>query len=327
MAFENPVVGGEFGELIRAAIQSPDYVVNVSGWTINRDGSAEFNDITIRGGAIVGGSITIGPAGMPQVVIDSTPFAGFISFPTNASFEDMVAMIRAQANEADPTVGLSLLLQSATTDTSSDQATIVLSSESQDTLTPASIAMAVPGANLDLTDTGIRLRGALTTSNSEIFVDDDSTNGNYPSRLSRGRVTAGTTPTTINLGLTSITDATCTGVVLEADIVYEVSVIITLRSSAGASAAGTQHLEWSLFTTSIAGTLLGNPVRNFKPGVGSAQSELEIKFLFVPASSFSGTLQLGARKITGGDTVEAIVGSRYSMLVRREGRRSNVTNL
>lgn len=47
MTFSSPVVGGN--TLIREAIQSPNYVVNVSGWTINADGSAEFNDLTVRG--------------------------------------------------------------------------------------------------------------------------------------------------------------------------------------------------------------------------------------------------------------------------------------
>ena len=46
----NPVVGGTV--LRRAAIQSPNYVEGVSGWTINADGSAEFNDVTIRGSLV-----------------------------------------------------------------------------------------------------------------------------------------------------------------------------------------------------------------------------------------------------------------------------------
>ena len=45
--FTNPVVGGT--TLIRPAIQSPNYVAGTSGWSINQDGSAEFNGVTIRG--------------------------------------------------------------------------------------------------------------------------------------------------------------------------------------------------------------------------------------------------------------------------------------
>jgi hypothetical protein len=51
---ENPVVGGMV--LRRAAIRSPNYVTNVSGWTINQDGSAEFNNIVIRNGQIISGT-------------------------------------------------------------------------------------------------------------------------------------------------------------------------------------------------------------------------------------------------------------------------------
>lgn len=48
MTFSNPITGGQ-GALVRPAIKSPDYVPGVSGWSINRDGTAEFNDLTIRG--------------------------------------------------------------------------------------------------------------------------------------------------------------------------------------------------------------------------------------------------------------------------------------
>jgi len=50
--FRNPIVAGL--TLIRAAIRSNNYVAGISGWTINRDGSAEFNNVTIRGALIVG---------------------------------------------------------------------------------------------------------------------------------------------------------------------------------------------------------------------------------------------------------------------------------
>lgn len=46
--FANAVVGG-MSKLIRAAIQSPNFLTGVSGWTINKDGTAEFNNLSIRG--------------------------------------------------------------------------------------------------------------------------------------------------------------------------------------------------------------------------------------------------------------------------------------
>lgn len=54
MAFNNPVVGSS-GTLIRLAIHSPDYVAGISGWSINKDGTAEFNDVTVRGTLHVNG--------------------------------------------------------------------------------------------------------------------------------------------------------------------------------------------------------------------------------------------------------------------------------
>jgi hypothetical protein len=53
--FSNPVVGG-VGKLIRQFVQSPNFVSGSSGWTINKDGSAEFQNATIRGSVIIGGS-------------------------------------------------------------------------------------------------------------------------------------------------------------------------------------------------------------------------------------------------------------------------------
>lgn len=47
LPFRNPIVGGN--KLIREAIESPGYVTGVSGWSIRRDGSAEFNEIVVRG--------------------------------------------------------------------------------------------------------------------------------------------------------------------------------------------------------------------------------------------------------------------------------------
>lgn len=47
MPFSDPLTADTV--LIRAAIQSPDYVAGVSGWIIRIDGTAEFNGISARG--------------------------------------------------------------------------------------------------------------------------------------------------------------------------------------------------------------------------------------------------------------------------------------
>ena len=70
--FNNSIVGG-IGKLIREWIQSPNFVHNVSGWSINRDGSAEFQNIIARGD-LSGSTLTVPEGavnGTPRVVIDS----------------------------------------------------------------------------------------------------------------------------------------------------------------------------------------------------------------------------------------------------------------
>lgn len=54
MQFQDDLAAGVV--LVRPAFQSPDYVSGSSGWAVMLDGSAEFNDITIRGGTTVGGT-------------------------------------------------------------------------------------------------------------------------------------------------------------------------------------------------------------------------------------------------------------------------------
>lgn len=67
--FNNPILGGD-GGLVRATIKSPDYVPGVAGWAINKDGSAEFNDVIFRG------SVVIDNAGEALLVYDGTPALG-----------------------------------------------------------------------------------------------------------------------------------------------------------------------------------------------------------------------------------------------------------
>lgn len=93
MGFSNPVVGGT--TLVRPAIHSPDYVPGVSGWSINIDGSVEFNNGTFRGtitaaqiiGAIITGGVIQTSATNPRIVIDST--TNTITFINNAGHIDL----------------------------------------------------------------------------------------------------------------------------------------------------------------------------------------------------------------------------------------------
>lgn len=76
MGWNDPVVGGV--ALRRAAIQSPNYVAGTTGWTINQDGSVEFNNGVFRGtvtaGTFQGTDFTINSAG--AFFYSGTPAAG-----------------------------------------------------------------------------------------------------------------------------------------------------------------------------------------------------------------------------------------------------------
>lgn len=82
MSFANPIVAGIV--LVIPAIQSPNYVTGVSGWTIKQDGSVEFNNATIRGNLIAGGgAVTVDSGGVTVVGSTQTtellPEIGIIS--------------------------------------------------------------------------------------------------------------------------------------------------------------------------------------------------------------------------------------------------------
>lgn len=76
MGWGDPVVGGV--ALRRAAIQSPNYVAGSTGWTINQDGSVEFNNGTFRGtvtaGTFQGTNFVISQSG--EFFYSGTPAAG-----------------------------------------------------------------------------------------------------------------------------------------------------------------------------------------------------------------------------------------------------------
>lgn len=80
--FSNPLVN-DTNALIRNAVKSPNFITGVSGWSINKDGSAEFNNLTIRG-TFQGTNFIINSNGM------------FFYDPTEA-FGNLVVSITANA--------------------------------------------------------------------------------------------------------------------------------------------------------------------------------------------------------------------------------------
>jgi hypothetical protein len=68
----NPVVGGTV--LRRQAIQSPNYVLGLTGWAIRQDGTAQFTGIVLIGGTFTGTNFVINSSG--AFFYSGTPAAG-----------------------------------------------------------------------------------------------------------------------------------------------------------------------------------------------------------------------------------------------------------
>lgn len=112
MTFTDPIIGGE-SKLIRSAIQSPNYVPGVSGWTINRDGTAEFNSTTIRGELLV-----TDPDGSYVRIYDQDPGSGALiefGLPTASGAVLTPASITSSDN-ASGTGHPGIVFKSATVD-------------------------------------------------------------------------------------------------------------------------------------------------------------------------------------------------------------------
>jgi hypothetical protein len=78
VTFLNSILNGN--TLIRPAMQSPNYITGVSGWSINADGSAEFGNTVVRG------TIATGTTSVQRVQMDSSG-----SFPTIWFFSNATA--------------------------------------------------------------------------------------------------------------------------------------------------------------------------------------------------------------------------------------------
>jgi hypothetical protein len=98
--FSNPVAGGG-GTLIRTNVHSPNFVSGASGWSIDQDGSAEFNNVIIRG------TLTL-PSQYQARMTDMLVSPGFGSINTFVVFtlgEFDPCILKTASNSATVTIG------------------------------------------------------------------------------------------------------------------------------------------------------------------------------------------------------------------------------
>jgi len=184
----DPVVGGV--ALRRPAIQSPDYVPATSGWTINQDGTVEFNSGTFRGtvtaGVFEGSDFVINSAGF--FMYSGTPAAGNLigSWAPTAGTDDFDNMYPA---------GLSVL-QGVITGADIDSTTITNSTFQGDILTDSTLSNPnIEGGTVtETTITFDQSGGLLLVYTSTTTVVTQTTAGTYsitfPADTSQAKVEA-----------------------------------------------------------------------------------------------------------------------------------------
>lgn len=86
MAFDQSATAGD--TLVAGSIHSPNFATGSSGWTINRDGSAEFQDVLVRGtitGSTIIGSTIVGGTIIAGDLRSSNYVAGTSGFDLNGN--------------------------------------------------------------------------------------------------------------------------------------------------------------------------------------------------------------------------------------------------
>lgn len=199
MAWSNPIVGGT--SLLRSAIQSPNYEAATSGWSINKDGTAEFNAIVIRddlessnfvtgvsgwqlkqdGSAeindlVARGSLATGTVAPYVAISDDEAFSasGEIQFVTVASAELSPSIIRADQYD----IGgdhVSFVFRAAELDIATIPPMIqLLSTENSTNILNLSLGSSSTAGLFQLTDQPQAKLAVGGTNNLAIVVEDDA---------------------------------------------------------------------------------------------------------------------------------------------------------
>jgi hypothetical protein len=197
MGFDNPIVGGT--ALRIPAIQSPNYSPGAAGWIIKIDGSAEFNNLVVRGefsgtnfiinsagiflysstpaaGNLIGSwanaagtdaytnaypaGLVVGLKTKPQVHVNNNASAGFIEFPTNRSIENTIASILAGVvNSGAVNEYATLQLFGPTVTGATDSAKLLLNSQNNDGSSEANFSVTTGAGSLTIDKTVATLNG------------------------------------------------------------------------------------------------------------------------------------------------------------------------
>ena len=222
--FSNPVVN-DINVLIRLAIKSPNFLTGISGWTINKDGSVEFNNGTFRGtvsaATIVGSLIESATSGRRTTLdangdlkiynafsailfwISNGQDAMWVYADTGSATQGALIASIANASGTDPFLNtyvqgiaqyttISSVRYAMTMGNIGGQAAFFVQNQSN----PATIAPAISAAPLSAASSELTISsgaGTVTASQSQINLEDSTIAAaiNGLIKLSAGRVLLG----------------------------------------------------------------------------------------------------------------------------------------
>lgn len=337
MAFQNAVVGGG-GELVRDSIHSRNYVPGVSGWTINRDGTAEFSGVTVRGDLFIGN-----PPSPPNPYIHGTVVGGVPSILIYDGTHAIPARIEGYdlGNEG----GMVLDTGDGTVETTAlalagDFGELVYANVTG-TLEDARVKIGRPfneiiklratGAAAQDIEFGLDLLG--TTPDTvpgrlytvgEILMNSLANDANYSMRVVDGKVVSVQTVTTVNSGSdTNLGGANAQNVYLEDGYAYRVIVCIDHRSSTAGN-----RLDYKLWEGAVGGTQLGGTNRTFVENTATNFDHAVLIFVWRQVgTSIVSNMNLSAARAVGAGSCDVATNLAYSLLVEKIGDANKVGGL
>lgn len=336
MAFQNAVVGGG-GELVRDAIHSRNYVPGVSGWTINRDGFAEFAGVTIRGDLFIGS-----PPSPPNSYIHGTVMGGV---PTIAIY-DGVHPNPARIQGFDLGGGGGLVLDSG--DVLGEDTSLALGGNFgemfyEDVVNGVSALahVGVPwnsavrlratgnGAQdiefgLDLTSATPDLVGGRLYTFGEIMMNQPAPDNNYANRIVDGKVVAVQTITAVNVAVdTLIGGANALNVYVEQNYCYRAVVTIDQRSATAGN-----RLDYKLWGGNVGTTQLGGNARKFVDNTGANFDQIVLVFLWRQSTTTTyANVNLSANRAVGATNCDVATNAAYTLTIEKAGDASKVGGL
>lgn len=241
MEFGNSIIGGS-DELVRDGIQSRGYVAGSVGWRINRDGTAEFNNVTVRGDLILGtypgGPYIFGDdnAGSPRFEFRDDTHSDLVFLETdNANPKTTVRLRAGDFTNTASMVGVYDGAVAMTFDDSTRSFSVIVNGDGDSVFMSAqktgSVNLAVELDPTTAQPDGTTLGRVATLG--QIYVDALASDANYPSRMVDGRIYTGAIADSTSASGTDvvITSANVQNTYVEKDFAYKATVWIRIAGS------------------------------------------------------------------------------------------------